>query len=168
MALTTIRMGMLSISNICSGSSIYSICNKMIRTTSCMRCTINYICSPISRIKYTNPAAIQSVYLYGQRHRGGGCHKPLLPGQIGLEEGKVSTSRGGRCCVEHFVEAHNPAMDPWLFKTVSSSGFWAPYPKIFPVNPLVTSSKSPIKDLLKSCPTFGCFSDRVYKYGKIN
>jgi hypothetical protein len=83
----------------------------MIRTTSCMRCTINYICSPISRIKYTNPAAIQSVYLYGQRHRGGGCHKPLLPGQIGLEEGKVSTSRGGRCCVEHLVEA---TTWPWI------------------------------------------------------
>ena len=30
--------------------------------------------------------------------------KPLLPGQIGLEEGK-STSRCGRRCVEHFAEA---------------------------------------------------------------
>ena len=51
-------------------------------------CTTNYICSPISRIKYTNPAAIHSVYLHGQRHRGGDCHTPLFPGQIGLEEGK--------------------------------------------------------------------------------
>jgi len=155
MALTTIRMGMLSISNICSGSSIYSICNKMIRTTSCMRCTTSSICSPISRTKYINPAAIHSVYLYGQRHRGGGCHKPLLPGQIGLEEGKVSTSRCGRRYVEHFAEAeaHNPAMDPWLFKTLSSSGFWAPYLKIFPVNPLVTSSKSPIRPF-KILPNF--------------
>ena len=89
MALTTIRIGMLSISNICSGSSIYSICNKMIRITSCMRCTTNYICSPINRIKYTNPAAIHSVYLYGQRHRGSDCHTPLFPGQIGLEEGNI-------------------------------------------------------------------------------
>ena len=43
---------------------------------------------PYQRIKYTNPAAIHSVYLHGQRHRGGDCHTPLFPGQIGLEEGK--------------------------------------------------------------------------------
>jgi hypothetical protein len=38
-----------------------------------------------------------------------------ITGQIGLEEGKVSTSRCGRRCVEHFAEAeaHNPAIDPW-------------------------------------------------------
>ena len=60
---TTIRIGMLTVSAIFAVAAVfYSICNKMIRTTSCMTMHYQlYLAAPISRTKYINPAAIHSV-----------------------------------------------------------------------------------------------------------
>src|SRR4029450_8699995 len=93
MAPTTLHIGMFSISSICSGSSIYSICNNTIRTTNSTCSTTNYICSLTSRIRYTNPAATHLASPRG--HRGSvGCHAGLEVGYHNrLDEGKVRRCR---------------------------------------------------------------------------
>jgi hypothetical protein len=94
MALTTIHIWMFSISSICSGSSIYSICNNTIRTTNSMCSTTNYICGLTSHIKYTNPAATHLAFPRGH-FRLVGCRAGLEVGYHNrLDEGKVRRCRG--------------------------------------------------------------------------
>jgi len=58
-----------NINSICSTSNIWRICNSMIRTTSSMPCTTNYI---TNRIDHTSPAAGQGLSTH--------CHQCLEDG----------------------------------------------------------------------------------------